>query len=160
MSASDDPELPSRVCLSLMRLGTRMAVGFDQRFADFGLTQAQFRLLIAVWNLGQREGATPTALAEHLFLERASVSVLLKKLLEQGLLVRLPGENLRSYRVALTDKSGALLHEVAPRAQALADATFESFPIEDLQKLEALLKTLEIRLRSDAQEFSEKKTTG
>ncbi len=156
MNAPDDPELPSRLCLALMRIGTRMAVGFDQRFAEFGLTQAQFRLLIAAWNLGKHEGATPTALAEHLFLERATVSVLIKKLLEQGLLQRLPGENLRSYRVALTEKSGTLLHEVAPRAQSLADATFASFAPDDLPKFEALLKLLETRLRSDAQDFSER----
>jgi DNA-binding MarR family transcriptional regulator len=155
MSASDDPELSSRLCLALMRIGTRMAVGFDQRFASFGLTQAQFRLLIAVWNLGKNEGATPTALAEYLFLERATVSVLIKKLLEQDLLQRLPGENLRSYRVALTEKSGALLYQVGPKAQALADATFESFAPADLQQFEVLLKTLETRLRSDARELAE-----
>jgi DNA-binding MarR family transcriptional regulator len=151
MIAPDDPELASRLCLALMRVGTRMAVGFDQRFATFGLTQAQFRLLLAVWNCEGSEGVTPTALAEYLFIERATVSVLLKKLLDQGFLEQLPGANRRSYRVALTAKSGTLLREVAPRARSLADTTFDSFTVEEQIAFETLLKKLEQRLRADAQ---------
>ena len=29
-----------------MRVGTRMATGFDQHFAEFGIMQAQFRALL------------------------------------------------------------------------------------------------------------------
>ena len=150
MDASDDPELASRVCLAVMRVGTRMAVGFDQRFAPFGLTQAQFRLLIGVWNCGGREGATPTALAEYLFLERASVSVMVKRLLAEGLLARLPERDRRSYRVVLTEKSGALMTVVGARAQALADETLADFPAAELKAFEGALKRLEERLRADA----------
>lgn len=143
-----DPELASRVCLALMRVGTRMAVGFDQRFAHFGITQAQFRLLIAVWNCGGATGATPSALADYLFLERATISAMLPRLVETGLLVRLPGENRRSYRLALTDKSGELLRRMAPEAVALADGTLAGFTPEELRQLEASLKQVEQHLRA------------
>ena len=145
-----DPELASRVCLALMRVGTRMAVGFDQRFTHFGLTQAQFRLLIAVWNCGGNTGATPSALAEYLFLERATVSVMINRLLGQGLLAKLPGENRRSYKLTLTEKSGALLRAMGPEAHALADTTLASFSADELHQLEAHLKALEKRLREDS----------
>ena len=149
-----DPELASRVCLALMRVGTRMAVGFDQKFAHFGITQAQFRLLIAVWNLGGSEGATPSALADHLFLERATVSVMINKLLESGLLTKHTGENRRSYKLTLNEKSGALMRALGPEAVALADTTLEAFSSEELAQLEVHLKALEVRLRQDAQEKS------
>jgi DNA-binding MarR family transcriptional regulator len=144
-----DPELASRVCLALMRVGTRMAVGFDQHFAHFGITQAQFRLLIAVWNCGGSEGATPSALADYLFLERATVSVMINKLLGEGLLAKLPGENRRSYKLTLTEKSGKLLRSMGPDATALANTTLEAFSPTELYQLEAHLKALEQRLRHD-----------
>lgn len=150
-----DPELASRVCLALMRVGTRMAVGFDQNFAHFGITQAQFRLLIAVWNCGGRDGATPSALADYLFLERATVSVMINKLLGEGLLAKLPGENRRSYKLTLTEKSGALMRSMGPEATALADTTLAAFTQQELHQLEAHLKALEQRLRQD-QEASAK----
>jgi DNA-binding MarR family transcriptional regulator len=145
-----DPALASRVCLALMRVGTRMAVGFDQKFTHFGLTQAQFRLLIAVWNLGGHEGATPSALADYLFLERATVSVMINKLLNEGLLTKHSGENRRSYKLTLNEKSGALMRAMGPEATSLADSTLEAFAPEELAQLETHLKALEARLRQDA----------
>jgi DNA-binding MarR family transcriptional regulator len=148
----DDPELASRVCLALMRVGTRMAVGFDQRFAHFGITQAQFRLLIAVWNCGGNDGAPPSVLADYLFLERATVSVMVNRLLDEGMLAKLPGENRRSYKLTLTQKSGALLKGMGSEATALADTTLEAFTPEALRQLEQALADLEKRLRQDAQD--------
>lgn len=145
-----DPERASRVCLALMRVGTRMAVGFDQRFTHFGITQAQFRLLLAVWHCQGELGATPSALADYLFLERATVSVMINRLLGEGLLSKLPGENRRSYRLGLTEKSGALLRQMGPEAQALADKTLEAFTPAELHQLERHLKALEALLREEA----------
>lgn len=149
---SQDPELASRVCLALMRVGTRMAVGFDQHFAHFGITQAQFRLLIAVWNCGGREGATPSAVADYLFLERATVSVMINRLLGEGLLAKLPGENRRSYKLTLTEKCGTLLRRMGPEATTLADTTLVAFTQQELHQLEAHLKALEKRLRQDQEQ--------
>ncbi|HET9480124.1 MAG TPA: MarR family transcriptional regulator, partial [Candidatus Polarisedimenticolia bacterium] len=94
--------LPSWLCTALMRIGTRMAAGFDQRFAGSGVTQAQFRLLLAVRQEGGPEGVAPSALADHLLIERASVTFLANCLVERGLLERRPGENRRSHRLRLT----------------------------------------------------------
>src|SRR4028118_1594151 len=96
------PPLPSRICTALMRLGTRMATAFDQHFAAEGITQAQFRTLLAVWELGGEEGVAPSVLAEKLFLERATVTVLTTRLVERGWLERAAGENRRTFRLVLT----------------------------------------------------------
>jgi DNA-binding MarR family transcriptional regulator len=146
------PSQASRICLALMRVGIRMAVGFNQHFDVLGLTQAQFRAVLAVWNCGGTVGVTPTELAEYLFLERATVSVLIRKLIEKELLVQRPGENRRSYRVMLTPKGIELLQRVSPRAQEHADATFEGFAAADVQTFEDMLTELEARLRSGTRE--------
>lgn len=96
------PTLESEVYTAVIRVGTRMVAGFDQRFAEFNLTQAQFRTLVGVIMLDRGEEITPSALADHLFVERATLSVVAQALVKRGLLVRRPGENRRSHRLSLT----------------------------------------------------------
>ncbi len=133
-----------------------MAAGFDQKFARFGLTQAQFRTLLAVWKAGAA-GIAPSLLAEQLLIERASVSVLTTRLVERGWLARLPGENRRTFRLALTEAGKEKLQEALPHAVALADATLAGVGQEELRRTLALLEQLEARLREgekrDAKDF-------
>jgi hypothetical protein len=70
-----------------------MATGFDQHFATLGITQSQFRVLLAVWEQGGSEGIAPSVLADHLLIERGTVSVLTNRMMEIGWLARRPGEN-------------------------------------------------------------------
>ena len=86
-----DELLTSWVCTALMRIGTRMATGFDQHFAELGITQAQFRILLAVWELGGTDGIAPSVLANHLLIERGTISILTNRMIERGWLVRKPG---------------------------------------------------------------------
>lgn len=143
-----DPERASRVCLALMRLGTRLAAGFDQGFAARGLTQAQFRALIAAANLGGTEKATPSGLAEFLFVERATISVLLKPLIVRRFLSKKAGADGRSYTVALTAKGWDALRRAKPHAIAAADSAMSGVDSEELEHLERLLGAVEQHLRS------------
>ena len=146
MLIMQDTPLPAALCTALMRVGTRMATLFDQKFSRFGLTQAQFRVLLAVWEAGE-EGVTPSALADHLLIERATVSVLTTRLVERGWLARRPGENRRTFLLAMTEAGRASLLEALPHAVALADATLAGFRREDLHGTLALLDRLEAHLR-------------
>lgn len=130
-----------------MRVGTKMATGFDQHFSGLGLTQAQFRFLLAVWEEGGPEGIMPSALAEHLLIERGTVSVLATALVNAGLLERRPGENRRSHRLALTAQGGALLQQAVPRAVALADHTLTGLDTAHRLSLRSALDTIEATLR-------------
>ena len=146
MLTMQDAPLPAALCTALMRLGTRMATIFDQNFSRFGLTQAQFRVLLAVWKAGE-EGVTPSALAGQLLIERATVSVLTTRLVGRGWLERVPGENRRTFLLVLTEAGTASLSEALPHAVALADETLAGFRREDLQGTLALLEQLEAHLR-------------
>jgi DNA-binding MarR family transcriptional regulator len=127
-----------------------MAVGFDQHFADHGITQAQFRLMTAIWNIGQHDGATPSELSEYLFIERATVSVLIKRMLAEGLLSRHPGTDRRSYRVRITKRGGQVLTALLPQARDVADHLLSSIPATDQRRFERYLEKVEQTLREDA----------
>ena len=143
----DDKLLTSWVCTALMRIGTRMATGFDQHFAELGITQAQFRILLAVWEQGGVEGIAPSALANHLLIERGTISILTNRMVERGWLVRKPGENRRTFRLTLTPKGRQLLDKVIPLAIELADHTLAGISSAQLQQLRANLELIEAGLR-------------
>ena len=124
-----------------------MATGFDQHFAELGITQAQFRILLAVWEKGGTEGIAPSVLAEYLLIERGTISVLTNRMVEQGWLTRKPGKNRRTYWLALTDIGNDLLQKVIPRAVSLADHTLSGFSKEQLYQMRANLELIESRLR-------------
>lgn len=138
--------LTSLVCTALTRIGTRMATGFDQYFSALGVTQAQFRILLAVCERGA-EGVAPSTLADTLLIERATVSALTARMVESGWLERRPGPNRRTFRLTPTPEGQRLLDAAVPRAIALADLTLAELSREQLEGLHAQLGAIEARLR-------------
>ena len=143
----NDELLTSHLCTALMRIGTRMATVFDQHFEASGITQAQFRLMLAVWEEGGEDGIAPSALADHLLIERATISVLTQRMVERGLLERRPGENRRTFRLALTETGRSLLFAVIPQAVALAEETLNHIHPAHLRDLQTMLNVVEQQLR-------------
>lgn len=142
------PTLFSEVCTALMRIGTRMATGFDQHFTQAGLSQAQFRLLLAAWTEGGAEGVAPSQLAGHLLIERATVSVLSRALVKRGWLERRQGENRRTYKLAVTAAGGRTLQNSIPTALALAEQTLQGLTTKQLQAMLENLQLIESRMRT------------
>jgi len=143
----NDNLLTSWICTALMRIGTRMATGFDQHFAELGITQAQFRILLAVWEQGGAEGIAPSVLANHLLIERGTISILTNRMVELGWLKREPGENRRTYRLRLTSAGRQLLDQVIPLAIELADRTLLGISPDQLREMRANLELMEASLR-------------
>ncbi|MGZ9223639.1 MAG: MarR family winged helix-turn-helix transcriptional regulator [Anaerolineales bacterium] len=147
LQTMDDKLLTSWICTALMRIGTRMATGFDQHFAELGITQAQFRILLAVWEQGGAEGIAPSVLAHNLLIERGTISVLTNRMVERGWLERRPGENRRTFRLTLTPTGRQLLEKVIPLAVELADHTLSGISPAQLGQMRANLELIESRLR-------------
>jgi DNA-binding MarR family transcriptional regulator len=160
-SHSEVPEelSASWLCTALMRIGSRMATHFDQHFAGLGITQAQFRVLLAV-NDTETEGIAPSALAEHLLIERATISVLTNRLVERGLLRRQPGENRRTFNLALTEAGALSLHQLIPAAMTLADSTLQGVTPAEQQEMHKLLTAVERHLRDAAKLETHMETKG
>lgn len=125
-----------------------MATGFDQHFAELGITQAQFRILLAVWEKGGTEGIAPSVLAEYLLIERGTISILTNRMVEKGWLARQPGENRRTYDLTLTSTGKQLLDQVIPRAVDLANHTLSGISRDQLQQMRESLELIETRLRA------------
>jgi DNA-binding MarR family transcriptional regulator len=142
-----EQDLPSWICTALMRIGTRMATGFDQHFAKLGITQAQFRILLAVWEEGGEEGIAPSVLADYLLIERGTVSVLTDRLVRGGWLFRKAGDSRRTYKLILTDAGQSVLLDAIPRAIALANHTLSGISPAELRQLRNSLELIEARLR-------------
>jgi DNA-binding MarR family transcriptional regulator len=83
-------------------------------------------------------------------IERGTVSVLTNRMVECGWLARRPGENRRTYRLALTEAGMQMLQDVVPRAVALADQTLSGISLDELRQLRAHLEFIEARLRDHA----------
>ncbi len=130
-----------------MRIGIRMATEFDHRFSDLGLTQAQFRILLAVNELGGAQGIAPSALADYLFIERGTVSVMTGRMVNKGWLARQGGENRRTFRLVLTGDGHAILQQAIPRAMELARKALMYVPTEQLQMMNTHLEKVEKVLR-------------
>jgi DNA-binding MarR family transcriptional regulator len=139
----------SWLCTALMRIGTRMATHFDQHFAEFGITQAQFRVLLAIHD-ADNNGIAPSVLADLLLIERATISVLTNRLVERGLLRRLPGKNRRTFHLALTEEGARLLHQLIPAAITLADHTLQGLTPTKIQEMQQSLTAVEQHLRGTA----------
>ena len=134
-----------------------MATHFDQHFAGFGITQAQFRVLLAIGDT-EAAGIAPSALAENLLIERATISVLTNRLVEHGLLRRLPGESRRTFNLALTEGGVALLHQLTPAAIALADDTLQGLTPTEMREMQQSLAAVERHLRGTTKLQTERKT--
>ena len=145
-----DGLLTSWICTALMRIGTRMATGFDQHFAELGITQAQFRILLAVWEQGGAEGIAPSVLANYLLIERGTISILTNRMIELGWLARKPGENRRTHLLTLTATGRQLLDKVIPLAIELADHTLSGISPAQLGQMRTNLEVIESRLRGYA----------
>lgn len=142
--------LASRLSMSLMRLGTRIASGFDTHFHTLGLTQAQFRLLLTLWEEGGDTGLSPGSLADRLLIERPSVSTLVTTLVHRGWIERRPGQNRRTHQLVLTPTGSNVLQRAIPSAVTIADYIFSNLDAPELPQLRSLLDSIEQRLRDFA----------
>jgi len=134
-----------------MRIGTRLAATYDQHFAELGITQSQFRILVAVRREGGIEGIAPSLLADYLLIERGTISVLTDRMVERGWLMRGPGANRRTYRLVLTEAGAQVLEETIPHAKALADHTLSGLSFDQLREMRTNLETIEALLREGHQ---------
>jgi DNA-binding MarR family transcriptional regulator len=128
-----------------------MATGFDQYFTELGITQAQFRILLAVWEHGGTKGVAPSVLADYLLIERGTISILTNRMVEKGWLARQPGENRRTYDLTLTSTGKQMLEKLIPRAVELADHTLSGISLAQLQQMRESLELIEARLRARKQ---------
>jgi len=115
------------LCFNLRRAARRITQAYDHALAPAGLKATQFSLLVVLAKLG--EGVGITDLAEHLGMDRTTLTRNLAVVERKGLVQVLPGDDPRSKSVTLTPAGKIALDAAAPlwlKAQFIASKALGS----------------------------------
>jgi DNA-binding MarR family transcriptional regulator len=127
-------------CLSLRQAARHVSQLYDRHLAPHGITLNQYSILAQVSTLG---AATVNEVAQHLVMDRTTLTRNLKPLQQQGLVNQEPNPaDGRSQCISLTLQGQQLLTETKP-AWTAAQAQFEqSFGVERSTALRQELNVL------------------
>lgn len=136
--ATQRDDLCLRTFGDLARTVHRIAQSGARELRGHGLTPAQYQVLVAV---SARPDVQQQELSERLGVTKGNVSMLVSRLEEAGLLVRVPAGAAHQLRV--TDSGGALLRRLRPdHARFMADR-FAGLDDAELQMLADLIGRLD-----------------
>lgn len=132
-------------CFNVRRAARAVTQYYDDIMAPSGVKSTQFTMLGAVAMMGP---ASVTRLAEHLALDRTTLTRNLKVLADQGLIKIAAGEDRRERVASLTEEGAEAIERATPvwrEAQErltaeLGDARWRNL-IEDMNDLGALTAT-------------------
>ncbi len=142
------PTLPvtREIAFTIMDVARMLRTCADQRARQFGISRAQWVVLV---RLERTEGLKQSELAEILDLQPISLTRLLDRLAENGLIERRPDPNdRRANRLYLTPAARPLLIELADLGQEVMAAVLEGFDNKANQHLLRDLTAMKDNLRS------------
>jgi DNA-binding MarR family transcriptional regulator len=119
------------VAVRIRKLNRMVTSLYDDSFREFGLTVAQFNLLVAI---GSFDKVSPKTVGQILSLEKSSLSRNIEKMKTKGWVETLPGQDLRGHDLALT-RSGTVLLKRAKPAWDQAQVKSKEILSDDLQNL-------------------------
>lgn len=143
MTDHDPLALDRQVCFAIAAASRAVVALYRPVLDPLGLTHPQYLVMLALW---ERSPRTLGDLAHTLLLEPATLSPLLKRLEEQGLLVRARNpRDERALEVTLTNEGRAL----RARATEVPGKVLErlGMPVTDLEEIRDTLTGLIARIR-------------
>jgi MarR family transcriptional regulator, negative regulator of the multidrug operon emrRAB len=143
------PETPiARIMLTrlLLNLGRGMAAMLEQQIRPFGLAEAEFRVLTALFS--QPEGvAHPGDLCARTSQSPANMSRISDALVSRDLITRvLSSQDRRRMVLRITEHGEELVRRLLPLLWAPLNEMFGEFSDAEQQQLIALLKRLGVKL--------------
>ncbi len=129
-------------CLNFLLARAQQTVHqyFKSRLAEFDVTPVQYGILNCLW---RDDNLSPKQIAEKLFLDSSTITGILDRLENKGLLMRKSDPNdRRALRVALTER-GIKLREPIEKAIIEANQHYlGAFGQSDYERLEEYLKKI------------------
>ena len=133
------------IAFKLMDVARMLRTYADQRARQFGISRAQWTVLV---RLDLCEGLKQSELAEILELQPISLTRLLDRLAENGLIERRPDPNdRRANRLYLTPAARPLLADLADLGQEVMDTVLEGLEDEANARLLRDLVSMKDNLR-------------
>src|SRR5450830_1019622 len=100
------PRLDSQLCFALYSTSLAMNKLYRKLLRKLGLTYSQYLVMMVLW---ERDGLTVSEVGERLFLDSATLTPLLKRMEQAGLLTRTrSASDERQVIIALTARGSAL----------------------------------------------------
>ena len=134
------------IAFNIMDVARMLRTYADQRARQFGISRAQWVVLV---RLDRSEGLKQSELAEILDLQPISLTRLLDRLAENGLIERRPDPNdRRANRLYLKPAARPLLIELADLAQELMETVLEGLDDDANDRLLRNLVAIKDNLRT------------
>ena len=137
---------PHDLLVALLQMQSAVERRSEAFFQPFGLTSAQFNILnLLAWQEGRMD---QSALVEMLLVGKSSISIVLNRLVRDGLVKREEhAQDRRHVVLILTPKGRALWRKISPGYEAGVNEIFGKLPtsrrrrfLDDLQVLHEALK--------------------
>ncbi len=136
--------LPEMICFALYSATHAMQHVYKPLLEDLGLTYPQYLVLTALW---EQNAQTVGALGRRVQLESNTLTPLLKRLEDRGLVTRArDGRDERQVTVTLTDAGRAMKHRAAHIPECVVQKS--GLSVEELTRLRDQIITLRDQLRS------------
>jgi MarR family transcriptional regulator for hemolysin len=137
------PAVPREIAFTIMDVARLLKTHADQRARQYGMTRAQWAVL---FRLDRSEGLKQSELAEILDLQPISLTRLLDRLADSGLIERRADPNdRRANRLFLTPAARPLLERLTKLSEGMMETVLDGL---DDKSVECLLRDLH-RLRDN-----------
>ena len=144
--AGGAPKLNDQLCFALYSTSRAMSKTYRPLLAPLGLTYPQFLVMLVLW-AGDR--ITVTELGDHLFLDSATLTPLLKRLQAAGLVTRTrTSEDEREVLIALTPAGVRLKSKANAVHSGIVRAA--QCPAKELASIKTKLELLRANLLRNA----------
>ncbi|MBY0555977.1 MAG: MarR family transcriptional regulator [Burkholderiaceae bacterium] len=115
------PQLDQQLCFALYSTSLAMSKLYRKLLRGMGLTYSQYLVMMVLW---ERNELTVSEVGERLYLDSATLTPLLKRMEQAGLLTRTrAASDERQVIISLTPQGDALRHEAAKLPPAILQAT-------------------------------------
>lgn len=140
----------------LVEVARLMRLDFNERVAELGLTQAQWRALAY---LSWMEGCNQACLAEQLEVKPITLTRLVDKLVSKDWVVRKPDQNdRRAVRLFLTEKAKPLLKVMQAKALDTKMKAVAGIEEDDYERFFRTLEKMKRNLLRQADKGDEKRS--
>jgi len=133
------------IAFSIMDVARLLRTYADQRARQYGMTRAQWAVL---FRLDRSEGLKQSELAELLDLQPITLTRLLDRLAENGLIERRPDPNdRRANRLFLTPAARPLLERLTTLGEDMMETVLAGLDVQSIERMLGELGTLRENLR-------------